>query len=208
MSSMLALDPSRQAPVDQTAPAKASKAAGPIAVLVADDDSFTRRMVSEQLAAEDVRVVGEARNGNEAVAMALELRPDVVVMNLVMPGCDGITAAGRIALQAPEIKVMILSLATDPEAVVLALRSGAVGFLDKEIEMDALLRTVRGVFRGEAALDRITTRTLIQEFQAISMRAEIGGVPRTVTAGSTLASVASQIAALLRRRTQEKERRP
>ena len=147
------------------------RAPGEIRVLVADDDPRARRTVSDRLATADVRVVGQARTGDEAVAMALDLVPDIVVMGLLMRGRDGIAATRRIAAEAPEIKVVILSINTDPEAVLLALRAGAVGFLDKGIDMDALLRTVHGVYRGEAALDRLTTRTLVREFQAMSGRA-------------------------------------
>jgi DNA-binding NarL/FixJ family response regulator len=171
--------------------------AGSIRVLVADDDALARRMVCDRLGTADVQVVGEARNGEEAVAMVLDLAPDIVVMDLLMPGCDGITATRRIASQAPEIRVVILSVSTDPEAVLLALKSGAIGFLDKGIEMDALLRTVRGVYRGEAALDRLTTLTLIREFRAVSVRAEGRRARGTQSAGSTLSSREQEILELL-----------
>jgi DNA-binding NarL/FixJ family response regulator len=91
----------------------------------------------------------------------------------------------------------MLSVSADPEAVLLALRSGAVGFLDKGIEMDALLRVVRGVHRGEAALDRLTTRTLIQEFQAISGRADARGARATQSAGSALSAREQEVLELL-----------
>jgi DNA-binding NarL/FixJ family response regulator len=171
--------------------------AGSIRVLVADDDALARRMVCDRLGTADVQIVGEARDGEEAVAMTLDLAPDIVVMDLLMPGCDGITATRRIASQAPDIRVVILSVSTDPEAVLLALKSGAVGFLDKGIEMDALLRTVRGVSRGEAALDRLTTLTLIREFRAVSVRAEGRRARGTQSAGSTLSSREQEILELL-----------
>jgi DNA-binding NarL/FixJ family response regulator len=170
---------------------------GAIQILVADDDALARRMICDALATDDVRVIGEARNGEEAVAMALNLGPDIVVMDLLMPECDGITAARRIAAQAPSIQIVMLSVSADPEAVLLALRSGAVGFLDKGIEMDALLRVVRGVYRGEAALDRLTTRTLIQEFQAMSVRVEARGARATQSAGSALSAREQEVLELL-----------
>jgi two-component system NarL family response regulator len=167
-----------------------------IRVLVADDDPLARQMICEQLAADGVRVVGQAGDGDQAVEMALELRPDLVVMDLLMPGCDGITATQRIAVQAPEVQVVILSVSEDDEAVMMALRSGAVGFLHKGIEMDALLRVVRGVHRGEAALDRSTTRRLIQEFRAMATRTE-AMVVGTQAAGSQLTRREQQILGLL-----------
>lgn len=145
----------------------------PIRVIIADDDSFARRIISDRLTVDDIEIVAQVRNGEDAVEQALELRPDVVVMDLLMPGCDGITAARRIAAEAPEIQVVLLSASSDEQVVLLALRSGAAGFLDKRLEIDALARVVRGVHAGEAALARATTRLLIREFRAMSLRTEV-----------------------------------
>lgn len=166
-------------------------ATGNIRVLVADDDPLARQMICERLSGGDITIVGEARNGDEAVEMALDLLPDVVVMDLLMPGCDGITATRRIAMQAPEVQVVLLSVSSDDQVVFLGLRSGAVGFLDKRIELDALARVVRGVYRGEAGLDRSTTRALIAEFQAMSARSE------SKAADSQLSSRERQVLSLL-----------
>jgi DNA-binding NarL/FixJ family response regulator len=154
-------------------------------------------MICDRLATDDVQIIGEARDGDEAVARALELAPDIVVMDLLMPGCDGIAATRRIATEAPAIRVIILSVSTDPEAIMLALRSGAIGFLDKGIEMDALLRTVRGVSRGEAALDRFATLALIQEYRAASGRTEGRGIRGSQSAGSMLSAREQEILELL-----------
>jgi two-component system NarL family response regulator len=195
LSSVLEVDPGLGP--GQSARAVEQRATGVIHVLVADDDALARRMVRDALATDDVRVVGEARNGEEAVAMALQLAPDIVVMDLLMPRVDGIEAARRISTEAPEIQVVMLSVSVDPEAILQALRAGAVGFLDKGIEMDALLRVVRGVYRGEAALDRLTTRVLIQEFRAISLRVETRRARATQSAGSTLSTREQEILELL-----------
>jgi DNA-binding NarL/FixJ family response regulator len=168
-----------------------------IRVLVADDDPLARRMLCEQLASEDISVVGQARDGDEAVAMAITLRPDVAVIDLSMPGCDGVTAAARIAEHAPDIRIVILSATLDEEAGLLALRSGAIGFLEKDIDVDALLRVVHGVERGEAALNRIMTRRLIAEFRTMCARAEAKSPPRTQAAGSTLSARERQVLSLL-----------
>jgi DNA-binding NarL/FixJ family response regulator len=168
-----------------------------IRVLVADDDPFARRMVCDRLASDGVHVVGQARNGEEAVALALELMPDVVIMDLLMPGCDGISATRAIVQRAPEAQVVILSVTKDQDAVVLALRAGAVGFLEKGIEMGALLRVVRGVHRGEAALDRVCTRALIHEFRALAAQAETSGLNGTQSAGSSLSHREQEVLELL-----------
>jgi DNA-binding NarL/FixJ family response regulator len=171
VSALLEVDQGTAAALEPSSADRRERGPGEIRVLVADDDPRARRTVSDRLATTDVRVVGQARTGDEAVAMALDLAPDIVVMDLLMRERDGIAATRRIAAEAPDVKVVILSINTDPEAVLLALRAGAVGFLDKGIDIDALLRTVRGVYRGEAALDRLSTRTLVGEFQAMSVRA-------------------------------------
>ncbi len=147
-----------------------------IRVIVADDDPLARRIIGDRLAADGIEIVSEAKDGEEAVEQALDLRPDVVVMDLLMPGADGITATRRIVAAAPEVQVVLLSVNSDEQVVMLGLRSGAAGFLDKRLEVDALARVVRGVYRGEAALDRATTRLLIKEFRAMSLRTEAGPV--------------------------------
>lgn len=201
MSSLLEIELGAGARLKEFGAGREERVPGEIRVLVADDDARARRTVSDRLATADVRVVGQARSGDEAVAMALDLAPDIIVMDLVMRGRDGIAATRRIAAEAPEIKVVILSINTDPEAVLLALRAGAVGFLDKGIDMDALLRTVRGVYRGEAALDRLTTRTLIREFQAMSVRLIGQGRPdiRITPTGGSFEGVRANIEASLRK---------
>lgn len=173
MSTMLGVRAGARTGAQPAASATKQRMPGVIEVLLADDDSLLRRAVRDRLTTDDVHVVGEARNGDEAVEMALELVPDIVVMDLLMSGCDGIAATRRIAREAPDIRVVILSGNLDTEAVILALRAGAVGFLGKDIALDALLRTVRGVYRGEAALDRLTTRVLIREFQATSRHSAV-----------------------------------
>jgi DNA-binding NarL/FixJ family response regulator len=172
--------------------------AGTIRVLIAEDDPLARRMLCEQLDCEDVTLVGQARDGEEAVAMALELRPDVAVVDLTMPRCDGITAAARIAQREPDIRIVILSAAgDDQEAGLLALRAGAIGFLDKEIDPGALLRVVRGVERGEAAVNRIMTRRLISEFRIMCAKAEAKSATRTQAACSDLSDRELQVLRLL-----------
>jgi len=152
-------------------------------VLVADDDPLARRIVREQLEAEGFSIVGEARDGEEAVTMALRLAPDVVVMDLLMPRRDGIAATQQIVATAPQISVVVLSLSDDQELGLLALRAGAVGFLEKDISMTALVRVIRGIERGEAAVNRAMTRRLISEFRAAS-----APVPARPSAGQALGS--------------------
>jgi DNA-binding NarL/FixJ family response regulator len=140
-----------------------------IRVLLADDQALLRagfRMLLE--AAGDIEVVAEAPNGGEAVALARQHRPDVVLMDLRMPEVDGLTATGLIvadpALSA--VRVVVLTTFDDDESVFAALRAGASGFLVKDVEPDDLLQAVRVVARGDALLSPSVTRAVIAQFTA------------------------------------------
>jgi DNA-binding NarL/FixJ family response regulator len=138
-----------------------------IRVLLADDQALVRagfRMLLE--ASEDICVVGEAANGGAAVAMAAELRPDVVLMDLRMPEVDGLTATKRISRDArlSGVRVVVLTTFDDDENVFGALRAGASGFLVKDVEPEELLQAVRVVARGDALLAPSVTRSLIAAF--------------------------------------------
>jgi DNA-binding NarL/FixJ family response regulator len=138
-----------------------------IRVLLADDQALVRagfRMLLE--ASEDICVVGEAANGGAAVAMAAELRPDVVLMDLRMPEVDGLTATKRISGDArlSGVRVVVLTTFDDDENVFGALRAGASGFLVKDVEPEELLQAVRVVARGDALLAPSVTKSLIAAF--------------------------------------------
>jgi DNA-binding NarL/FixJ family response regulator len=136
-----------------------------LGVLLADDDPLVRAGLRTILsAADDLRVVGEAGDGAEAVTAVAVHRPDVVLMDVRMPGVDGITATGRISALPEPPKVIVLTTFQLDEYVFGALRAGASGFLLKDTPPTDIIRAVRLVAAGEAMLSPSVTRTLIEQF--------------------------------------------
>ncbi|MEU6787915.1 response regulator transcription factor [Nonomuraea angiospora] len=133
-----------------------------IKVLLADDHELVRKGFRLMLDAQpDLGVVGEAADGAEAVELCRRLRPDVVLMDLHMPGLDGVRATELITAELPEVRVLALSTFDLDENVVAALRAGAVGFLPKDVSPEELIEGVRVVHRGESAVaPRLLTRLI------------------------------------------------
>lgn len=139
-----------------------------IKVLVADDQDLVRAgfcMIID--AREDLEVVGEAGDGEQAVREAARLRPDVVLMDVRMPGTDGIAATRQITAAADPPKVIILTTFDLDEPLYAALRAGASGFLLKDVRPPELADAVRVVSRGEALLAPTVTRRLLDRFVAV-----------------------------------------
>jgi NarL family two-component system response regulator LiaR len=134
--------------------------------IIADDDPLVRRLIRDTLQRADVTVIAEASTGREAVELALFYRPDVVVMDFMMPEMDGIEATRRIFEHDPSIRVVMLTGAGDEELGLRGLRAGAAGYLSKEVELDALPRALRGALEGEAAISRQLAMKLIERYRA------------------------------------------
>jgi DNA-binding NarL/FixJ family response regulator len=138
-----------------------------IRVLLADDQVLIRSGFAALIGSDAaLEVVGEASDGAEAVRQATALRPDVVLMDIRMPGVDGLTAARQIT-ESPEladVRVIVLTTFEADEYVLQALRSGASGFLGKSVEPEELLDAIRVVARGDALLSPRATRSLIARF--------------------------------------------
>lgn len=140
----------------------------PLRVLVVDDDPLARGRIREVLTGAGIIVVGEARDGREAVGMARFHQPDVVVMDVMMPGMDGISALERmIADELIHAKVLMLSVRGEDDAGFLALRKGAMGYLNKEVDLDVLPVVVRDIAAGKAALSRRLTAELLRHLRTV-----------------------------------------
>jgi NarL family two-component system response regulator LiaR len=137
----------------------------PVRVIVADDDPLARRMIKDALQRARVLVIAEAHNGFEAVELCLHYRPDVVVMDVVMPEIDGITATRQILKKLPDQRVVMLTSTDENELGVLGLKAGAVGFLSKDLDVDVLGRALRGAIDGEALVSRRMAMRLVEHLR-------------------------------------------
>jgi DNA-binding NarL/FixJ family response regulator len=139
----------------------------PIKVLIADDHAFYREGVRAFLSnAPDVEVVGEASNGDEAIAKTKELEPNVILMDLKMPGMNGIDATRRIYESDSKIGVLVLTMFDDDDSVFAAMRAGARGYLLKDADKDEVVRAIVAVERGEAIFSPAIAQRMIQYFSA------------------------------------------
>jgi DNA-binding NarL/FixJ family response regulator len=133
-------------------------------VLLADDHALFRDGLRSLLEARGVEVIGEARNGREAIDQTRHLSPDVVLMDLDMPELDGLAATRLISAQQPDVKVVILTASEEDAHLFEAIKSGAQGYLFKNLASDELFRLLDGVARGEPALTPALARKLLGEF--------------------------------------------
>jgi DNA-binding NarL/FixJ family response regulator len=146
-----------------------ARTASMIRVVLADDQALVRAGFRALLdAQDDIEVVGEASNGEEAVRLATQLMPDIVLMDIRMPGVDGLSATRRIAAddRLANVRVVILTTFGLDEYIFEAIRAGASGFLVKDTEPGELVQAVRVVASGEALLSPSVTKQLIAEFAA------------------------------------------
>jgi two-component system, NarL family, response regulator LiaR len=137
----------------------------PVRAIIADDDPFARKMIKEALQRAGVIVIAEAHNGRQAVDLTRHYRPDVVLMDIVMPELDGIAATRRIVKEIPDQIIVILTTADDDEIGLLGLRAGASGFLAKDVDIDVLPQALQGALSGEAAISRKLSMRLVEQLR-------------------------------------------
>ena len=153
-------------------------------ILLVDDHDLFLEGLSNLLRAGGYTMVGAARDGLEALKLARTVHPDVILMDIRMPGCDGLSATRLIKAEMPEIKIVMLTTSTEDADLFEALKSGAIGYLLKNLQPNQLFDYLAGVGRGEAALSRELSARVLAEFahQAAALdertAADLPGGPR------------------------------
>jgi DNA-binding NarL/FixJ family response regulator len=149
-----------------------------IRVLLADDHRFFRDGVRALLqSVADFEVVGEAVNGEEAVAKAGDLRPDVILMDLQMPGLNGVEATRRILQAQPQTGVIVVTMFEDTDSVLAAMRAGARGYILKDADEEELMRSIRAVASGEALFGPAVAQRLLKYIADVTPRASPATFP-------------------------------
>ncbi|MDR7517198.1 MAG: response regulator transcription factor [Armatimonadota bacterium] len=174
-----------------------------VRVLLADDHALFRDGIRSLLEARGVEVVGEAADGREAVEAALRLRPDVVLMDVAMPGVDGLEATRAIKAHLPDTKVVMLTVSDDDRTLFEALRSGAHGYLLKNLQAEEFFDLLAGIDRGEAPLSPSLAGRILDEFRRGKRPAERPGpdeltdkemeVLRAVSLGASNREIAARL---------------
>lgn len=137
-------------------------ASKPIRVMLVDDHTMVRRGLATFLNAfDELELAGEAESGEAAVKLCAQTRPDVILMDLMMPGMDGATATRLIRQQYPEVKILALTSFKEQEMVQNALHAGAIGYLLKDISADELARAIRSAYSGRATLSPEAAQALV-----------------------------------------------
>lgn len=146
---------------------------GKVRILVAEDQALVRRGITVLISMEpDMEVVGQACDGVEAVSLAKELLPDVVLMDLHMPRLGGVAATREITRLMPKTQVLVLTTLNDDETVFEAVRAGAQGYLLKDVTEQELLETIRALRRGESRLTPQIARKVMDQFRRLAVSAE------------------------------------
>src|SRR6185369_13310906 len=140
---------------------------GLVRILIADDHALFRDGLRSLLQSHGHEVVGEARNGRQAIELALQLKPDLVLMDIQMPELDGVSATRELTAQLPDVKVVALTASEQNETLFDAIKAGAQGYLLKNLEADEFFALLDRAALGEPALTPNLARKLLQEFAAV-----------------------------------------
>ena len=134
----------------------------PLRVLLVDDHALVRSAIRQALQVPDIEVVGEAGTAEEAVALAPVLRPDLLLLDIDLPGLNGIEAVRELAPRLPTTRIVMLTVSTDRRDLLDAVRHGAAGYLTKDLSGEALLRAVRGIRNGDLPMSRAHAAAVLE----------------------------------------------
>jgi DNA-binding NarL/FixJ family response regulator len=152
-----------------------------VKVLIVDDHVLFRRGVRSAIEHEnDIEIVGEAEDGREALAQAIKLEPDLVLMDISMPHCSGLEAVSAIKRELPHVRIIMLTVHDEDENLFQAIMRGAEGFLSKNVRAKALVDSLRGVMGGEAAISKRMAGKILKEFARLA-EIEAGSVAGQLT---------------------------
>jgi len=150
-------------------------------ILIVDDHTLFRRGVRNVIEHEkDIEVVGEAEDGREALAQALALKPDLILMDINMPHCSGLEAVSAIKRELPDVRIIMLTVHDDDENLFQAIKRGAEGFLSKNIRSRDLLDALKDAARGEAAISKRMAARILKEFTRLA-EIEAGNIAGQLT---------------------------
>ena len=147
----------------------------PLRVLLVDDHALVRSAVRQALQAPDIEVVGEASTAEAAMELASTLRPDVVLLDIDLPGLSGIEAVRELAPRLPDTRIVMLTVSTDRRDLMDAVRHGAAGYLTKDLSGGALQRAVRGIRNGDLPMSRGHAALVVEHLARGSRAAEADG---------------------------------
>jgi DNA-binding NarL/FixJ family response regulator len=134
----------------------------PMRILLVDDHALVRSAVRQALAADDLEIVGEAATADDALLLAPRLRPDLILLDIDLPGTDGIRLVRELTPRLPDTRIVMLTVSTSRRDLLEAMQSGAAGYLTKDLSPDALQRAVRGIRRGDLPMSRQMAATVVQ----------------------------------------------
>ena len=153
-------------------------AAAPLRVMLVDDHALVRSAVRQALIAPDIDVVAEASTAQETLELAPQLHPDVLLMDINLPGADGLSLLRELVPRLPDTKIVMLTISEDRRDLLQAMRNGAAGYLTKDLGPDALQRAIRGLRKGDLAMSRAMAAIVVRELS-------VGGRQAAGAAGAT-----------------------
>ncbi len=144
---------------------------GKIKVLIADDHTLLRQGLRKIIELDsEIEIIGEAADGSEVIRKARELAPDIVLMDVKMPGVDGVEATRTIKRENPAIKIIVLTMYNNKEYILEMIKSGAIGYVLKDIDAAELLKIIHAGYEGKSLFDPMIATKLLQEFNRLTER--------------------------------------